>query len=295
MPPLVSILIPAYNAGPFLNRALESVRDQVHAEWEIVVVEDGSRDATEALVRAFAAGVSQSVRYENSGARLGVSAARNRAMALARGDVFAFLDADDWWTCRHLALGLAALQSGADLCFSGFHVYGEPEGRERETVVPRVPPDPVARLFRSNFIQTASLVMVRRAAAERGGNFDPTLRVGEDCDYWMRIVAAGGRLACTGEPTCYYVKHGGSAMASTQLVAEHTVAFYRKYLGCPFLPAVLRRALYAASLTNLGRLVRSAEPARAQALFREAWRTRPLRLDYLAYAVGTPVLARLRR
>ncbi|MDD5350270.1 MAG: glycosyltransferase family A protein, partial [Chthoniobacteraceae bacterium] len=290
-----SILIPAYNAGPFLGRALESVRDQVYAEWEVVVVEDGSRDETEALVRAFAEGVPQTVRYENSGARLGVSAARNRAMALARGEVFAFLDADDWWTSRHLALGLAALDAGADVCFSGFHVYDEPEARERETVVPRVPPDPLARLFRSNFIQTASLVTVRRAAAEKAGGFDGALSVGEDCDYWMRVVAAGGRLACTGEPTCFYVKHGGSAMTRTLLVAEHSAAFYRKYLACPFLPAVLRKALYAGSLVNLGRLVRREEPVRARALFLEAWRIRPLRLDYLAYAAGTPVLARLRR
>lgn len=295
MASLVSILIPAYNAGGFIARALESVREQVHAEWEVVVVENGSRDETEAKVAAFAATVSQSVRYEHSGEAVGVSTARNRAMELARGDVFAFLDADDWWTCGHLARGLATLEAGAELCFSGFHVYDEEAGAERGTFAPLVPPRPLERLFRSNFIQTSSLVMVRRAAAEKAGGFDPALRVGEDCDYWMRIVAAGARLACTGEPTCYYVKHGGSAMTRTLLVAEHGAAFYRKYLTCPFLPSLLRRTLYAASLANLGRLVRGGDSARARALFLEAWRTRPLRLDYLAYAAGTALLARLRR
>ncbi|MEI8235405.1 MAG: glycosyltransferase [Verrucomicrobiota bacterium] len=293
--PLVSVLIPACNAGPFLRRALESLRAQTYSAWELIVVEDGSHDDTEAHVRAFAGSVSQSVRYENPGVRQGVSAARNRAMALARGEVFAFLDADDWWLPDHLASGLERLQKKADLCFSGFHVYDEPSQRERETLVPEVPPHPQEHLFRSNFIQTSSLVMVRRAAAEKAGGFDPALSVGEDCDYWMRILAAGGRLACTGAPTCFYVKHGGSAMTRTLLVAEHAVQFYRKHLGSPFFPASLRKTLYAASLANLGRLVRGGDPARARSLFLEAWRARPLDLRYPAYAVGTEVLARLRR
>ena len=295
MQPLISVLIPAYNAGPFLRRALESVRAQTHTAWEIIVVENGSHDDTEAHVRAFAKAVSQSVRYENSGAALGVSAARNRAMALAQGEMFAFLDADDWWTPEHLACGLATLQTRGEICFSGFHIYDEPTQSERETLVPEMPRDPLTSLFRSNFIQTSSLVMVRREAAQKAGGFDPALKVGEDCDYWMRILAAGGCLACTGEPSCYYVKHGASAMTKTLLVAEHAVQFYRKHLASPFLPVALRKMLYAASLANLGRLVRSASPARAQALFLEAWRARPLDLRYPAYAAGTAVLARLRR
>jgi len=295
MPPLISVLIPAYNAGPFLRRALESVRAQAYPAWEIIVVEDGSHDDTEAHVRAFARGVSQRVRYENQGVCQGVSAARNRAMALAEGDVFTFLDADDWWTPGHLASGLATLQKGAEICFSGFHIYDEPSQSERESVVPEIPREPLTSLFRSNFIQTSSLVMVRREAAQKAGGFDPALKVGEDCDFWMRILAAGGRLACTGQPTCYYVKHGGSAMTKTLVVAEHAVQFYRKHLASPFLPAALRNTLYAASLANLGRLVRSADSARAQSLFLKAWRARPLDLRYLAYAAGTAVLARLRR
>ena len=79
MSELVSIVIPAFNAGRFIGRALNSVLAQSHAKWEIVVVEDGTHDETESVVREFAASVSQSVRYENNGSNLGVSATRNRA------------------------------------------------------------------------------------------------------------------------------------------------------------------------------------------------------------------------
>ena len=84
-------------------------------------------------------------------------------------------------------------------------------------------------------------------------------------------------------------------MTQTQLVAEHAVQFYRKHSASSFLPAALRRSLLAASLFSLGRLVRCGDPARARALFQEAWRTRPLNLRYGAYAVGTGFLVWLRQ
>ena len=284
---MVSILIPAYNAGRFIRRALESVRAQTHGEWEVVVVEDGTHDGTEEVVRQFAAGVSQSVRYENNGSNRGVSATRNRGMALAKGAVFAFLDADDRWTPEHLASGLETLERGADLCFSGFYIFEEATQAVADSFVAdeALTGNPVSRLFESNFIQTSSLVMMRREAAEKAGEFDVELKVGEDCDFWLRALSLGARLACTGRATCYYTKHGGSAMARTLVVAEHAVKFYRKHLHSPFLPASLRKRSYAGSLWNYGRLISRQNPVLARKLFLEAWKTRPWDFRYPAYAV----------
>ena len=289
MPELVSIVIPAFHAGRFLGRALEGVRAQTHTRWEVIVVEDGTRDETEAVVRAFAAQVPQNVRYENNGENLGVSTTRNKGMALAQGGVIAFLDADDRWTPEHLACGLETLERGAVLCFSGFHVYDERTAAVVESVVPRVEQmgDPLAALFKGNYIQTSSLVMVRRDAAQRAGGFDPGLRVGEDADYWLRILSFGGGLACTGKVTCFYSKHESSAMAKTLMVAEHGVKFFRKHLDSAFLPAALRRERYASSLWTRGRLVRRDDPRLARSLFFAAWRCRPLCLQYLGYALAT--------
>jgi len=293
---LVSIVIPAFNAGRFIRRALDSVLAQTHGEWEIVVVEDGTHDETESVVRQFAASVPQSVRYENNGFNLGVSATRNRAMALARGDALAFLDADDRWTPEHLASGLETLEQGADLCFSGFHIFDESTQMVVGSFVPDdgVMENPLPRLFESNFIQTSSLVMMRREAVEKAGGFDGDLKVGEDCDYWLRALSLGGRLACTGKLTCYYAKHGGSAMAKTLMVAEHAVKFYRKHLQSGFLPASLRKKHYANSLCNYGRLIGRQNPVLARTLFLKAWKVRPWDARPLAYALRVGALAWLK-
>src|SRR4051812_261534 len=99
----ISVLIAAYHAAPFLPAALACVAAQTHADWELVVVEDGSRDGTEELVRALAAAhPTRRVIYDNLGENRGVAAARNRLLSLAKGDAVAFLDADDEWTPTHL-------------------------------------------------------------------------------------------------------------------------------------------------------------------------------------------------
>ena len=284
---MVSIIIPAYNAGRFIRRALEAVRVQTQGEWEVVVVEDGTHDETESVVREFAASVSQAVRYENNGSNLGVSATRNCGMTLAKGSVFAFLDADDRWMPEHLASGLAALEQGADLCFSGFHIFDEATQTVKDSFVSDavVTGNPLPRLFESNFIQTSSLVMMRRETAEKAGGFDAELKVGEDCDFWLRALSQGARLACTGKATCYYTKHGESAMAKTLVVAEHAVKFYRKHLQSAFLSASVRKNAYANSLWNYGRLVGRQNPALARTLFLDAWKVRPWDFRYPIYAL----------
>jgi len=290
--PLVSIVIPAFRAGRFINRALSGVLGQTHTEWEVIVVEDGTHDETESEVRQFAATVSQNVHYENNGFNLGVSATRNRAMARAKGSVIAFLDADDRWTPDHLASGLATLEQGADICFSGFYLFDEASQQVVGNSMPSLSRigNPLHALFESNFIQTSSLVMVRREAAEKAGGFDAELRVGEDCDYWMRIISKGCKLDCTESLSCFYSKHESSAMANTLVVAEHAVKFYRKHLQSDFLPLSLRKEHYAKSLWNYGRLVRQQDPSLARSLFLEAWKSRPFCLRYCAYSIRSYVL-----
>jgi glycosyltransferase involved in cell wall biosynthesis len=103
------VCIPAYRAERHLAATLESVGAQTFADWEVVVTEDGSRDRTEEIVRAFAATVSQPVRYTRHEVNRGLPATRNTGLAAASAPVLALLDADDLWTPDHLAIGLAAL------------------------------------------------------------------------------------------------------------------------------------------------------------------------------------------
>jgi len=163
------------------------------------------------------------------------------------------------------------------MSFSGFDVYDATADRLLSPPIPNVAvmANPAALLFACNFIQTSSLVMLRAATARKTGEFDPQLAVGEDCDYWIRIMTGGGKLVCTGKCTCIYTKHGDSAMAATLRVAEHSVRFFRKHFDDETLPLALRRKFFADSLVTYGRLVAHTDARLARSLFLEAWRLRP--------------------
>lgn len=279
----ISVLIAAYHAAPFMPGALASVARQSHSDWELVVVEDGSNDGTEALVRDFVqAYPKNNVVYENLGENRGVAAARNRLLALATGDAVAFLDADDHWQPDHLAHLAAAFEAGASLAFSGIEIWDGDNNVSRGHYVP--PGEWVAQprrwLFEHSFIQTSSCVGLTRATVQRTGLIDESLRIGEDRDYWFRAMADGGKLACTGAVTCRYTKHEGSSMTKTLRVAADTVRFYEKHAAAPDIPPSLRKRLLAEARLTEGRLVRATEPQRARQLFRSAWRTWPWSLRH---------------
>lgn len=278
----VSVLIPAYNADRFIGAALACVAAQTHADWELIVVEDGSHDATESLVRAFAATVSpRAVRYENLGENRGVAAARNRLLDLARGDAVAFLDADDLWLPGHLAGLVAQLSAGHALVLSAIERWDIDAGRSLGLYRPREHAlrHPRQALFRRSFIETSSCVALPRATVEHTGRFDETLRIGEDRDYWFRALARNGTVGLSSEPTCRYSKHAGSSMAATRRVAADTVKFHDKHLRAEGIdPRVARHALSAA-LRTLGRLTRAENPRQARREFLRAWRLHPAALD----------------
>jgi glycosyltransferase involved in cell wall biosynthesis len=273
----ISVLIPAFRAEATLAHALDCVLRQTHPDWEIVVVEDGSRDGTEDIVRTFASRVSQPVRYENLGVNQGVAAARNRLLSLAAGDAAAFLDADDGWTCEHLARAAGHLSLGADLVVTGVRTFDLATGETLAVVTPpaALAANPVGALFDESVIITSSCVVLSRGAWTRTGEFDPALRIGEDRDYWLRAALAG--LAVRVEPavTCHYAKHAASAMARTLLVAEHTVRFYEKQSALAAIPVRVRRRRLASALADEARLLRATDaPGSARRLAR-AWKLRP--------------------
>lgn len=287
----ISVLIPAFHAGPFIATALESVRAQSHEDWEIIVVEDGSHDDTERIVNDFASSVTQPVRYQNLGENFGVSVVRSRLLDLATGDAVAFLDADDTWEPSHLLLAVGAITLGADLVVAGVRTIDLARNAVLETVSPpaSLARDPVLSLFRQSVIITSSAVTLKRSVALRVGHFDPHLRIGEDRDYWLRCALAGARFHVTRGYTCNYSKHPASSMARTVLVAQHNTRFYEKYRSLDAVPARLRRHLLAESLVSLGRLLRSEDRRRSARCLWRALQCEPFNPRILAHLAVTRI------
>lgn len=183
MTPAVSVVVPCYNAAPYLAEALASIAAQGVPGVEVIVVDDGSTDGSAAVAERGGHAV-RVVRQANQG----ISAARNRGLALARAPLVAFLDADDVWTPGSLSARLDMLERDAEL--------GCAAGLVEQFVSPDVPDAERARLavpLAPSRGRVAGALVVRRAVFDRVGTFDARWQMGETIDWVARTDAAGVR------------------------------------------------------------------------------------------------------
>jgi glycosyltransferase involved in cell wall biosynthesis len=193
--PLVSVIIPAYNADKFIKDALESVFAQDYEPLEIIVVDDGSTDSTAEIIKGFQHGGRTLLYFYQENA--GPSRARNLGIRAARGEFITFLDADDLWTPMKLQKQVDFMESNgeADLVFgdmqvfdsggctvdSAFSKHGHPPCDEQGKVV-----HAFHHLLQRNFVSTAT-VLLRKKCLNETGYFDEKLWYAEDYDLWLRF------------------------------------------------------------------------------------------------------------
>lgn len=225
----VSVVIPAYNAEAWLAPAVRSALAQDYDGFEVIVVDDGSKDGTGDVAKSFGKDV-RYVRQENSG----VCVARNRGAKEGRGDLIAFLDADDLWLPGKLRaqVGRLASRPEAVASFAGTIAVDETTGRE-EVLEYRLNPDVIADLLLNcTIIGNASSVMVRRPAFEGVGGFDPRLSNCADWDMWIRLAAAGP-LDLIERPFVRYRVHHASMSRSVALLERDTLYLLEKFFSDP--------------------------------------------------------------
>ena len=182
-PDLVSIIIPVLNGEAYLDAALASLRGQSGARAEVIVVDDGSTDATAALLRER----HPDVRYHYQD-NAGIGAARNAGLALARGDCIAFLDADDLWLPAKLALQCAVLrdQPDTDMVFGHIRQFHSPELSPAQRARILCPETPMPA-------ELPSTMLCRRAVFSCVGPFETRWKVGQDVAWIMRARECGLR------------------------------------------------------------------------------------------------------
>jgi glycosyltransferase involved in cell wall biosynthesis len=219
--PKVSIIVPAYRARSYLPHALHDIASQSYRNWELVVVEDGSPDTVQDLVETFRdTSLERSVIYHRLAGNLGASTARNTAMRLATGQVYAFLDADDRWLPDHLERKLGMLtSSSADVVYGTVDMFDDQSG---EALFPWGPSAKELELFPlslmvRNFIQPSG-VLVRRSLVDEIGAFDPSIFLVEDIDLWLRAVRAGKKFVYDCKITTRYRKNHATASTTGRMV-----------------------------------------------------------------------------
>jgi glycosyltransferase involved in cell wall biosynthesis len=184
---LVSVIIPAFNAEKYVQACLQSVLQQTFSDFEILVIDDASTDQTLMLLEQIR---DPRLRIFSLPQNLGVSAARNQGIALAKGQLIAFLDADDLWGTDKLAAQVEALLAcpTAGVAYSWTYYLDEKTGL-KHCVRPRVQGVVHRKLLQKNFISSiGSNVLVRAEAIQQLGGFDETLSYAEDWEFCLRLA-----------------------------------------------------------------------------------------------------------
>lgn len=311
--PKVSVVIPAFNVARFIGECLASVLAQTLPDWECIVVDDGSTDATAQRVRERDDPRIRLISQPNRG----VSAARNAGLSSAGGAYVLFLDGDDLLhpsALQRLSGELDAHPEAVGAYGIMWSVFedGRPYPQKSLRLRARhfASGDLLERMIRENFLLVGT-TLVRRAPASELGGFRPDLRLGEDWEFWCRLAARGALRFAGAEPEVSYLRmRTGSAsrrlspewknhlptiqavMSNPVLAAHFDVAAWRR----------LRRQVLAYHLWESGRVnftVRRFAEARRLMLrsFAQDITARRLALFLLAQAsqlVGVALAPRLR-
>ena len=234
MNPRFSVIIPAFNAAATLVRAIESVRVQSWPAHEIIVVDDGSTDATIEIARQYGDAV-RLIQQPNSG----VSVARNTGAAAATGDWLAFLDADDWYEIDRIKLHAEWIAADPLLDFlTGDYEYRDADGAllgtsmvqhesgrlmlEKAAGAVRVVMEKSAEIsafVADHFGDTHTLSVPRARFIELGG-YPTGFKVCEDVHFLTRLVAKSNRIGVICQSLGVYVIHGGSATRRHPIAAQ---------------------------------------------------------------------------
>lgn len=209
--PKFSIVIPLYNKEKAIARTLESVFAQTFDDYEVLVVNDGTTDNSEAVVRTFKNNKLRLISQENAGA----AAARNTGIAHANGKFIAFLDADDLWNPDYLKKQAKAIAKFPNHGVFATAIYVENQRKKPQPAVYnfQLPTAPTPLDYFENSLKRSiihtSAVVIKKEVFDQVGIFDTSIKSGEDTDLWIRI-GLHHQIVFTSEMLSTYTYNAGS-------------------------------------------------------------------------------------
>ncbi len=216
--PLISVIIPVYNGERFIQEAIDNVLSQNYPALEIIFVNDGSDDRTEEIINR----LPLDIRYFKQD-NAGPAAARNRGIRDASGDYIAFLDVDDLWPENNLHTLLEEMLQQPELEI--VRGYGQLMEFDEQTKSYHCVGNPL-----ESFPHYIGAGLYRKAVFEKVGLFDPTMRFGEDADWYLRAGEMGINIKRLEETRLFVRRHGRNMTEGKNMVELNSLKIFKKFI-----------------------------------------------------------------
>ena len=234
---LISVIIPVYNSAEYISTAIDSVLAQTYSHYEIIAIDDGSTDDTRSKIKLYG----DRVRYffqQNKGS----AAARNVGIEVARGELIAFLDADDFWLMpTKLEKQVSCFQADPDLggLNTGWQIV-DSAGNHLKSVQPwhKAPKLDLETWLKKKCVRTSAMIF-RRQWLEKVNGFDVELRQSHDVDLILRLSLAGCRTEWLKEETVCYRQHNKNTTKDSLKQAKYVQAVLNKFFARSDIPESL--------------------------------------------------------
>lgn len=225
--PLVSVIMPAYNAARYIKESVCSVQNQTITDWELIVVDDCSTDDTYKIARNLAL-EDERIRLIRNEENSGVAKTRNRAMKMVKGQYVAFLDSDDIWYPEKLEVQLVRMQADqVDLLYTSYRLI---EAESRAWISDYLVPEntTIEDMLVQNRVGCSTVLMRRALAAEYRFTTD---YYHEDYLLWLQMLQRGVKFAGIPEFLVDYRYYRSSKAGNKLTSSKHRWEIYRNYLG----------------------------------------------------------------
>jgi len=224
---LVSVIVPVFNRQDYVAETIESIVKQTYSNIEIIIINDGSTDDSEKIIRSFDAKYPDTINLINQ-QNQGQVKARNNGLKVARGEFIAFLDSDDVWLLDKVEKQICLFKNKIGLVYSGVQ-YIDALGKEigDEQCDQDIRGSVYEKLIVKNRM-TGGTVIVKSEALEKVGLFDETLEAAENWDLWIRVTQFY-EVDFVDEALLKYRKHDGNMSSNNTLMLDATHSILEKY------------------------------------------------------------------
>ena len=241
----ISVIIPTYNSEKTIKKTIESVLKQTFADFELIVINDGSEDRTLDIISQFNDPRVKVFSYPHAGGNI----SRNRGLEAAVGTLVSFLDADDIWTPDKLARQLQALQENesAKVAYSWTDYIDENGEFLRSGMHITANGDIYKQLFVANFLENGSNPLIYREALITLGGFDESLNASQDWDMWLRLAHKYNFIAVPSVQILYRISPGTVSSNLARQEKSSLLVLERAYQARPS----VGKHTWSISLANL--------------------------------------------